>query len=271
VEEHTQNAKRLDLVRGLPGSGRTTLARELAGDTGRIFSHEDDLPRLVHGLTPEGMSIADGECFMDTAEAMAGGANHIVVERVFGQVYTMRELARLAQARGYEVQIHEPQTEWARDPRGCLERTSRSISTEDMAFASSRWDHVHNVEQVLTTRTPTERINDAKDAWAELAHMKETGGAGTEEFSKKFEAFTDGYAAEIQHLHYLKFFDPAYQNQVKLEMADRYSRLRQPEAERRHFSTPADYELDAISAQVANMKSGPAIAPVRKPSGPDLG
>jgi hypothetical protein len=242
----------------------------LAGEHGRVLSHEDDLPRLVHSLTPEGMAMADAACLVDTAEAMATGTTHIVAERVFAQAHTMRELTRLAAQRGYEVGLHEPKTEWARDPEACLAKTSRSISTEDMQYAANRWEMVRTPLQVLASRTPTERLSDAKDAWAELAYLKEQGHAGSDTFVKKFQDLTTSFAPEVQQLHYLKFFDAEHQEQIKIEMAQRLSRM-QLKAEPEHFSTPAEVELDEIAARVAALKPGPVIDPERKLGGPDLG
>ena len=77
--------KALILIRGLPGSGKTTLAKILSGDVYPIYA-EDDYYQEENGSykwTSEKEIIAKRKCLENTSIALASGHNMVFVTNVF--------------------------------------------------------------------------------------------------------------------------------------------------------------------------------------------
>lgn len=93
------------LIRGLPGSGKSTFAETLADAIhAQHFEHDRYL------FTPEGeylwtegrMAYAYRQCLRDTEEAMTNGLQ-VVVSNVFPTGKSMKNYRKLAEKYGYQI------------------------------------------------------------------------------------------------------------------------------------------------------------------------
>lgn len=93
--------KHLYLLRGLPGSGKTTIARELGGDhfEADMFFMQDGEYRFDGAK----IKLAHAWCQNQVLESMLGGCDKIVVSNTFTQEWEMQAYYEMAKDHGYMV------------------------------------------------------------------------------------------------------------------------------------------------------------------------
>ena len=94
------------LIRGLPGSSKSTVARKLAAKYGTVHIENDAY--LMHGdkymWTPEAAKDAANRCFEDAMSALRSGKDTIV-SNVFVARKSIDRYVRAAKQLGCEVQV----------------------------------------------------------------------------------------------------------------------------------------------------------------------
>jgi len=114
------------LMRGLPSSGKSHTARQLAGETGIVcetdeyfYTHLGDDPAR-YDYRPELLEEARRWNFDRFKEAVGNGMTPIVVDRGNGLNVSTQIYARYAIDNGYEVELKEPESEWWQELRVLL-------------------------------------------------------------------------------------------------------------------------------------------------------
>src|SRR5574337_1008108 len=108
--------KKIIIMRGVPGSGKSTKAKRLAGETGVIFSTDDFFMR-------EGQYVFDGKQIAKAhgwnqaraAVAMQQGISPIVVDNTNTVAWEAAPYVREATKNGYSVEFICADTPWAMD------------------------------------------------------------------------------------------------------------------------------------------------------------
>ncbi|XP_063088682.1 NEDD4-binding protein 2-like 2 isoform X9 [Cavia porcellus] len=108
--------KHLYLLRGLPGSGKTTLARQLQRDfpMAAIFSTDDFFSREdgAYEFNPDFLEEAHEWNQKRARKAMRNGISPIIIDNTNLHAWEMKPYAVMALENNYEVIFREPATRW---------------------------------------------------------------------------------------------------------------------------------------------------------------
>ncbi|KFV43033.1 NEDD4-binding protein 2-like 2 [Gavia stellata] len=111
--------KLLLILRGLPGSGKSTLSRILLGQScdGIVFS-TDDYFRQQDGYTYNAAQLGDAHDWNQkrAKQAMEQGKSPVIIDNTNTQAWEMKPYVEVALEKGYRVEFHEPDTWWKFDP-----------------------------------------------------------------------------------------------------------------------------------------------------------
>ncbi|MDD2765708.1 MAG: AAA family ATPase, partial [Opitutaceae bacterium] len=152
------------VIRGLPGSGRSTLAQQLA-QGGMVLSLDQYLKQPPPGsdiFTSGHIGYAWAELYQAVAAQVAAATPRIIVETISVHLWEVRDLWRLAEAAGYAVDAAEPQTPWARDPKRCMEKTHLVVSRASMKRLVEDWEGPATRETVEQAMSPEERLQQMR-------------------------------------------------------------------------------------------------------------
>jgi len=130
------------IVRGLPGSGKTTLAQHVAreygvshyevdmlmvdANSGR-YAHDAKKLRSAHRWCREGIKRA--------LEERGGG----VVSNTLTRLQELLPYFQIAYEHRASVHIMEPTTDWAWDPEGCQRHNTKGIPLKTIQRYKDRW------------------------------------------------------------------------------------------------------------------------------------
>lgn len=148
-EQKTDEIKKhFYIMRGCPGSGKSTKAKKLAGENGKVFSSDD-------------FFMVDGEYKFDASklhqahqwnqkrslEAIEQGLPIVVVDNTNTTIKELKSYIPhilAAEEADYEVEIVEPETDWAFDIDKLVELTTHGVPKEAIQRMLNRY--VRNVE-----------------------------------------------------------------------------------------------------------------------------
>lgn len=133
---------RLIIVRGLPGSGKTTVARRMLGPTGKLceadqyFVNENGEYHYI----PEEAGAAHTECFRNVLQHLGDDVQTVVVANTFTQRWEAAPYIALGKALGYRVEITLPGTTWQWSPSLCAKRCVHGVPLNVIEGMLARWE-----------------------------------------------------------------------------------------------------------------------------------
>ncbi len=92
----------LTILRGLPGSGKSTFARSLGAD---VVCSADDFFGPEYAFNPNLLSAAHTECRRKAEDAMSRGLPHIVIDNTNTRKWEYAPYVNFAEKYGYSVEI----------------------------------------------------------------------------------------------------------------------------------------------------------------------
>lgn len=150
--------KKLLLCRGLPGSGKSTVASlSYVQDLhyrSVIHSTDDFYMRWITITNPDDTSSYEWKYIFDGSklreyhfrnlcaaiESMTHGINLVIVDNTNTTFDEMKKYCIAAIILGYEIQLIEPETEWRYDVEECYKRNKHGVPLENIQKMRDRWE-----------------------------------------------------------------------------------------------------------------------------------
>ncbi|XP_029302087.1 NEDD4-binding protein 2-like 2 [Cottoperca gobio] len=154
----------LFLMRGLPGSGKSTMARELlsSGPSGLILSTDDYFAHREGYHYDAGLLGAAHEWNHNRAkDAMHDGRSPIIIDNTNAQAWEMKPYVKMALESGYKVDFCEPDTDWKFDPYELEKRNTHGVPQEKIAQMMDRFSFPISVDIVMRSQEPP-HVNDRR-------------------------------------------------------------------------------------------------------------
>ncbi|NWQ91191.1 N4BP2 protein, partial [Burhinus bistriatus] len=167
----------LVLLRGVPGSGKSYLARILLEDNpgGIILSTDDYFYK--HGqyhYDPDCLGEAHDWNRKRAKEAFEMRISPIIIDNTNIEAWEMKPYVTLAQQFKYEVMFREPDTWWKFKPKELERRNIHGVSKEKIKRMLERYEHCITVSSILDSSVPdkSEAAGWSEDPCQEETHRK---------------------------------------------------------------------------------------------------
>lgn len=140
---------RLTIMRGLPGSGKSHLARRLGG---LVLSTDDFyLSGGIYRYDPTRREEAHAWNQGRAADAMHRGVEHVIIDNTCSKAWEARPYVEHAVSTGYEIRFASPRTPWAWNVAECAKRNTHGVPLDAIAAMLRRWEHDLAVEMCLSS------------------------------------------------------------------------------------------------------------------------
>ncbi|XP_050752637.1 NEDD4-binding protein 2 [Gymnogyps californianus] len=167
----------LVLLRGVPGSGKSYLARTLLEDNpgGIILSTDDYFYK--HGqyhYDPDCLGEAHDWNRKRAKEAFEMRISPIIIDNTNIQAWEMKPYVTLAQQFKYKVMFREPDTWWKFKPKELERRNIHGVSKEKIKRMLERYERCLTVSSILESSVPdkSEAAGWSEDPCQEESHRK---------------------------------------------------------------------------------------------------
>ncbi|XP_054020572.1 uncharacterized protein LOC104306106 isoform X2 [Dryobates pubescens] len=156
-ETFSCSKKLLLILRGLPGSGKSTLSRILLGQSreGIVFS-TDDYFHQQDGYTYNAAHLGDAHDWNQrrAKQAMEQGKSPVIIDNTNTQAWEMKPYVEVALEKGYRVEFHEPDTWWKFDPEELEKRNKHGVTREKIAQMLERYEYPISIPIVMNSVVP---------------------------------------------------------------------------------------------------------------------
>ncbi len=144
--------KQLIIMRGLPGSGKSYLAKKLA-ENGIIFSTDDFFVKDgVYNFDKEKIGEAHGWNQNRAKSAMDKGEPLIVIDNTNVLAWESKEYVIHGIKLGYEILIKIPETPWAFNFDELLERNQHSLPEDVLKRMVESFDKTITVKDIIDSQ-----------------------------------------------------------------------------------------------------------------------
>ncbi len=146
--------KKLIIMRGLPGSGKSSLAegiRNVAANRGArttaILSTDDYFIEGdgVYRFKPQEIGRAHAFNQKACQTNMEDECELIIIDNTNTQYWEMKPYVRLAQEHGYVIEFQEPKTEWAWEVEECAKRNTHQVPLKSIQQMKDRYQRTDGV------------------------------------------------------------------------------------------------------------------------------
>ncbi|CAH2084872.1 unnamed protein product [Euphydryas editha] len=138
ISHHQNGARVLVIMRGLPGSGKSYLARKIVDAmfseqsqknyTAHIFSTDDYFMRNNHyEFDKSKLSEYHERNERKTRNCMIQGVSPVIIDNTNVELWEMKPYVSEGVKNGYIVEVVEPNTSWARNPKQLCKNTLHNV------------------------------------------------------------------------------------------------------------------------------------------------
>jgi predicted kinase len=158
MEAEVSEPKKLVLTQGLPGSGKSYLARQIGEEFGGVKYRDwvvlatddyfmDDADEYVFDRRKIGEAHAwnRGRAYM----SMISGTPLVIIANTNIKKWEMKEYVRMAMIFGYEIEIVRPQTPWANNVAECHKRNTHGVPYEVIHRMAGQMEDIADPLDVL--------------------------------------------------------------------------------------------------------------------------
>ncbi|KAL8577093.1 hypothetical protein ACOMHN_002172 [Nucella lapillus] len=187
----------LVIMRGLPGSGKSFLAKKIQG-SGQIFSTDDFFMRNGrYRFSAEQLPVAHQWNKQRVIRALEKRVTPVIVDNTNMQFWEMYPYGRMAYTRGYIIEILEPDTPWNFKPSRLAKLNSHGVEKDAIQRMLERFEpmnradfmqRMHNKMQLYSCKSqegPAESANPAPLARPERLTASDHGPRRTPDQNKQ--------------------------------------------------------------------------------------
>jgi len=144
--------KKMYIMRGLPGSGKSTLAITLAGEAGISLSTDDYFMKNGKYVYDRNQIRKAHQWNQQRALVqIQKGVTPIVIDNTNMTSWEPKFYVTHGLNHGYQIEIAEPQTEWAKDPVVCSEKNSHGVPLDALYAMSSKYS-AYTLEDIMGSK-----------------------------------------------------------------------------------------------------------------------
>ena len=144
-------AKLMVLMRGLPGSGKTTLAKELKGPSGIVLSTDDYFCDKHGKYIYEPSKIGDAHQWNKhrAIQRLKQSRTPIIIDNTNLQAWEMKPYVQLALQYGYDIDILDVDTSWKLSSKELARRNTHGVPAKKIEEMKGRYERDVNLEDVI--------------------------------------------------------------------------------------------------------------------------
>lgn len=147
----------LVLLRGAPGSGKTTLSNAMLAQNpgGVVLSTDEYFTRNgSYQFEPNLLGEAHEWNHQRAKDAFEKGQSPIIIDNTNMQCWEMKPYVAMALKHGYKVLFREPDTWWKTKPRELEKRTRHQVTKEKIRRILERYDRFVSVQSIMNSQRP---------------------------------------------------------------------------------------------------------------------
>jgi len=145
--------KKLIIMRGISGSGKSTKAKEL-GANGVVLG-SDDFWGEDYNFDRSKIGEAHEWNQNRVREALSSGMSPVVVDNTNTQFWEMKPYVEMALEHGYEIEFAEPDTPWKFDIEELTKRNQHGTPRDIIHQMLMNWQRNPSIEAVLNSERPS--------------------------------------------------------------------------------------------------------------------
>ena len=144
IQDELKNfRKSLILMRGVPGSGKSSLAKKISDEYGAAITSADFYfynSQGVYFFDRDRLTEAHDYCFKETMNYAEANMKLIIVDNTNLEVWEMLRYAKIAKDYKYHLMLVEPLTPWKYDAKKCARYNNHGVTRESIENCLARFD-----------------------------------------------------------------------------------------------------------------------------------
>jgi hypothetical protein len=147
--------KTIHLIRGLPGSGKTTLALSLVNNNNDQVAENDHYQTIngVYSFDFNFCELSAQWCLAETFRKLRT-YDEVAVANTFVQMKYILPYIKEAAKRQVKIILHTPKTDWFNDINECYQKNVHDVPMENLLAMEMKWEDItqNEIDQLLGYR-----------------------------------------------------------------------------------------------------------------------